>query len=393
MDWNDWKWQLRNALKATTDFAKYFDVSPEEQSVIDKCGGKFMAQTTPYYAALARRQDRTCPIRKISIPDGQELTLSPQQEMLDPLGEQHNRPTSRIVHRYPDRVLFWLTDQCSVYCRYCTRKHFTASGQSKATSDELVEAVEYVSKHPEIREVIFSGGDPLVASDEVLLNAIEQFYKLPNVEIIRLGTRVPVVLPMRISPGLLLELKKFKPIFLMTHFNHPDELSDLSAERLELFVDHGIPVFNQMVLLNGINNHPALVQALSRRLLHLRIKPYYMFQCDPSLGTDHFRTSIEDSLQIQRALWGRVSGLMMPSLSLDIPGGGGKVSFAPGFLNGSQPIDQENLLKEKVSFKGFDGVCGDYHNPPPEKIIKPVVGAQYQEEWNRLRTLVKSSKK
>ncbi len=384
--WLDWKWQLKHALKTHEDFLNYFALTQTEDLALKKGHAHFRFQTTPYYAALANRENADCPIRKTSVPQINEFNEAPAQQMLDPLGEKNNRPSDRIIHRYPDRALFWLTDQCSVYCRYCTRKHFTASNQSKASEDKLNEAVKYVTAHPEIREIIFSGGDPLVVSDDALLAAVEAFYKIPHVELIRLGTRVPVVLPMRVTAALLLELKKFQPVYWMTHFNHPDELSNLSAERLEIIVDHGFPVFNQMVLLNGINNHPAIVQALSRRLLSLRVKPYYMFQCDPSEGSDHFRTSIADSLKIQKELWGKISGLMMPNFSLDIPGGGGKVGFTPSFSN-STDNSWQNLTNEAVThFCGFDGVSGAYINPPMDTIKQPMVSDIYLEEWARLQS-------
>lgn len=225
-----------------------------------------------------------------------------------------------------------ITDICSVYCRFCTRKHFTGAEQAFIRESEYQDALAYIRSKPGVREVILSGGDPLTLSDQQLDRVLTDLRKIEHIEIIRIGTRMPVVCPMRITEGLVKIIRKHNPVFLMTHFNHPREITIEAKMAVEMFVDHGIPVMNQMVLLNGVNNHPAIVQALSRRLLFLRVKPYYMFQCDPSEGSDHLRTSIEDSLAIQQELWGTLSGLAMPNLSVDIPNGGGKVALVPDFL-------------------------------------------------------------
>ncbi|RYZ87480.1 MAG: KamA family radical SAM protein, partial [Proteobacteria bacterium] len=306
-DWNNWSWQLRSSLKSQADFQKFFQLSPEEQEAFAEGSEIFNIRSTPYYAGLTRPSLED-PIRKILMPNSLELA-TPAQAMDDPLGELKNNPVSRIIHRYPDRVLFLVTDVCSVYCRYCTRKHFTGQEQAFLKPDEYERALQYIRTHTGIREVILSGGDPLTISDGKLDQTLGDLRKIDHVEIIRIGTRMPVVCPMRVNEDLVRILRKHKPVFLMSHFNHPRELTAESAAAIELFVDHGIPVMNQMVLLNGVNNHPAIVQALSRRLLYLRAKPYYMFQCDPSRGTDHLRTTIEDSLRIQKELWGNLSGL------------------------------------------------------------------------------------
>ncbi|MGZ6449775.1 MAG: KamA family radical SAM protein, partial [Pseudobdellovibrionaceae bacterium] len=268
-------------------------------------------------------------------------------------------------------------DICSVYCRYCTRKHFTGQEPAFIKTDEYTEALNYIKAHPGVREVILSGGDPLTVSDAQLDRTLYDLRKIEHVEIIRVGTRMPVVCPMRVSEDLVKILRKHKPVFLMSHFNHPREITAEAAQALELFVDNGVPVMNQMVLLNGVNNHAAIVQALSRRLLYLRVKPYYMFQCDPSRGTDHLRTSIEDSLEIQKELWGNLSGLAMPTLSLDIPGGGGKTYYVPNY--------EIQASSEKRSYRGWDGVDAEYVNPPQESIQKPLDAEVYMEEWQSLK--------
>lgn len=374
-DWNRWTWQLQKSLKSQADFAAAFDLSLEEREAFRDGAEMFNIRTTPYYASLAGAHPAD-PIRRILMPNTLELA-TPTQAMLDPLGERKNNPAPRIIHRYPDRALFLITDICSVYCRYCTRKHFTGQEQAFIKQDEYTEALNYIKSHTGIREVILSGGDPLTVSDAQLDRTLFDLRRIDHIEIIRVGTRMPVVCPMRVSEDLVKILRKHKPVFLMSHFNHPREITAEAATALELFVDNGIPVMNQMVLLNGVNNHPAIVQALSRRLLFLRAKPYYMFQCDPSRGTDHLRTSIEDSLEIQKELWGNLSGLAMPTLSLDIPDGGGKTYYVPNFETESSA--------EKRSYRGWDGVRADYVNPPAERIQKPLDFEVYQEEWESLK--------
>ena len=375
-DWLDWTWQLRNSLKNHQDFKKVFTLSDSEEAAFIQGEKVFNIRSTPYYAALAQKGPQD-PLRKILMPEAAELSDGLQQ-MLDPLNEKKNSPTPRIIHRYSDRVLFLITDICSVYCRYCTRKHFTGQDQALARPEEYHAALEYIKNHKGIREVILSGGDPFTVSDQQLEKVLKDLRQIPHIEIIRIGTRMPVVAPMRVTEKLAQMIRKYKPVFVMTHFNHPRELTAESALAVETLVDHGIPVMNQMVLLNGINNHPAIVQALSRRLLFLRVKPYYMFQCDPSEGTDHLRTSIENSLALQKELWGHLSGLAMPILSVDIPEGGGKTTLVPNF--------EISRSDEKRVYQGFDGVQAEYINPPPEQMLLPFDYEDYLKEWDELKS-------
>lgn len=374
-DWSDWRWQFRMSLKTQEQFSERFSLTAEEIKGFSGNDKVFRVQSTPYYSNLIQLQQTSDPVRKMVLPRGEEL-VSGYQQMFDPLGEnkQVNRPCRRLIHRYSDRALFLLTDLCSVYCRYCTRKHFTASDQVLASKDDLSEAVEYLKKNPGIKEVIFSGGDPLTVSNGKLEEAIQKIYEVPGVELIRIGTRMPVVCPMRIDDGLISIFKKYKPIYLMTHFNHPVEITEDAAVALEKLVDNGIPVYNQMVLLNGVNNHEAVIYALSRRLLYLRVKPYYMFQADPSLGTDHLRTSIDDSLNIQKRMWGHTSGLAMPNYIVDIPDGGGKAAMVPNF----QVEHKGNNRK----FKGWDSVESEYISPKEVEVLKPDNIDLYLQEWN-----------
>lgn len=389
--WQDWAWQMRNAFSTPLDFQKHFTLTPDEmQGFEGQHQNQFQVKVTPYYAQLAHPINDKDPIRKIFMPHRNELNLG-LQEMSDPLNEKKNATGPRIIHRYADRVLFLVTDVCSVYCRYCTRKHFTGNDEALVNDRDFEQAVKYIKDHPGIREVILSGGDPLTLSDGVLDRILSRLRAIDHVEIIRIGSRIPVVNPFRIHKNLALMLRKHNPVFLMTHFNHPREITSEAARALEILVDHGIPVFNQMVLLNGVNNHEVIVQALSRRLLFLRVKPYYMFQCDPSLGTDHLRTSVEDSERIQRELWGHLSGLAMPTLSLDIPRGGGKTSLVPNFeiASPSQERHARGSHSERV-YRGFDGVIANYVNPLSAQIEKPCDIEVYLDEWLSLKNAKKS---
>lgn len=383
--WQDWTWQLRNSLKNQNDFERYFTLSESEKQAFQQGEQLFNIRSTPYYASLASKSVALDPIRRILTPTADEL-YTPKQAQLDPLGERKtsNSPTSRIVHRYSDRVLFLVTDICSVYCRYCTRKHFTGADQAFIKNNEYENALNYIRKTTGLREVILSGGDPLTLSDSHLDRVLTDLRKIDHIEIIRIGTRMPVVAPMRVTDDLVRIIQKAKPVFLMTHFNHPRELTAEAAQSVEKLVDHGIPVMNQMVLLNGVNNHPAIVQALSRRLLYLRAKPYYMFQCDPSIGTDHLRTTIENSLAIQKQLWGHLSGLAMPNLSVDIPDGGGKTYYVPRF--------EKEVSLEKRSYVGWDGVESTYINPDPDTMLTPLDYEIYLPEWDELRQAKKEIK-
>lgn len=389
--WLDWVWQLRSSLKTEQDFRNFFNLTePESKAFQHKLHQNdvlnvqsenlqvFNIRTTPYYASLASKVNSEDPLRKIFMPHEKEL-FDPKQGQLDPLGERKisNHPTSRIIHRYSDRILFLVTDVCSVYCRYCTRKHFTGSEQAFIKQNEYEDALNYIKKTKGIREVILSGGDPLTVSDGQLDRVLTDLRNIDHIEIIRIGTRMPVVAPMRVTDEIVQIIKKAKPVFVMTHFNHPRELTEEAAIAVEKLVDNGIPVMNQMVLLNGVNNHAAIVQALSRRLLYLRVKPYYMFQCDPSIGTDHLRTSIEDSLEIQKELWGHLSGLAMPTLSLDIPDGGGKTYYTPQFETESSIVSRK--------YKGWDGVTSEYINPEASSLLKPLDFEVYMNEWLELK--------
>ena len=367
-DWFNWKWQLRHTLKTKQDFEAWFTLSREEQEGFST---RFSFQSTPYCAQIIRSQANH-PLRKVIIPTLQESQKG-KQSMKDPLGEVAHSPCRHIIHRYPDRVIFLVTDICPIYCRYCTRKRFTATHKNVVETQRYREALEYIKNNPGIREVILSGGDPLTLSDTLLEKMLIDIRDVSHVEVIRIGSRMPAVCPMRINEAFVGMIKQYHPVFLMSHFNHPEEITAESASALTKLADSGIPVYNQMVLINGLNNHPAIVQALSRRLLYLRARPYYMFQCDPSLGTDHLRTSLKNSQWIQKELWGKVSGLAIPRLSVDLPDGGGKVEVVP---ETGKPSSEGNI------FIGWDGRKSIYIDP--EKTEEPEVDSIYLNEWQTI---------
>jgi len=373
-DWFNWKWQLRHALKTKEDYEEYFSLNKEEKKGFLNNGFSF--QSTPYYACIANQTPRHS-LRKVIIPQVHEYKKG-RQSLKDPLGEKPHSPLKHLIHRYPDRVVFLVTDICPIYCRYCTRKRFTAKEKSIIKKDEYQKVLEYLKKNKGIREVILSGGDPLTLSDLILEKILKDLRDMKHIEIIRIGSRMPAVCPMRFSKNFANMIKKYHPVFIMSHFNHPSEVTKEVAKSLNLLADHGIPVYNQMVLINGVNNHPVIVQALSRRLLFLRVRPYYMFQCDPSLGTDHLRTSIKNSLWIQKKLWGVLSGLAIPRLAVDLPGGGGKVELTPK--------SQIECTHDSHTFMGWDGMIATYIEPKKEDIItpSPVDLDIYLKEWQSI---------
>ena len=367
-----WREQLKYALTSLKDFQERINLKQSEIDGFKLGKDLFNIQVTPYYFSLIDLNNSEDPIRKMIMPHKDELSFL-ENSQKDPLGENKNRPTQRLIHRYPDRVLFLVTDMCGVYCRYCTRKHFTGQNQILPKKTEYEKAINYITSNSSIKEVILSGGDPLTLSNSRLDKILSALDKIKHVELIRVGSRMPAACPMRLDEGLLKILKRSKPVYLMSHFNHPQELSPYTIEKLKHFTTSGVPILNQMVLLNGINNHEALIYSLSRKLLSARVFPYYMFQCDPSPGTEHLKTSIDESLSIQKKLWGIASGLALPTLSVDIPSGGGKAYLTPDFI-----INKDS---NSTTFKGFDGVVGEYKAP---KVLKktPYLDKESLNLWN-----------
>jgi len=329
-EWGDWRWQGRNALTTAEEIGRLVSLSEEERRGLSLSVGRFRVAITPYYASLMDRDHPACPVRMQVIPSPAELSLAPG-DLEDPLGEEERRPVRAVVHRYPDRVLFLVGDRCAVYCRHCTRRRLTLSGADGIDRGALDEGVAYVRAHPEVRDVVVSGGDPLVLSDERLQDLLSGLREIPHVEILRVATRAPVTCPMRVTDDLAAILRRFAPLFVITHFNHPKECTREAREACGRLVDHGVPVENQSVLLRGINSSARILKDLNERLLTFRVRPYYLHQGDLAAGTAHFRTPLGAGVSILEEMRGRTSGLAIPHLAVDLPGGLGKVTLSPEY--------------------------------------------------------------
>lgn len=337
-EWNDWRWQLRNRIRDAHALSRLITLSADETEAITARGHLPLA-ITPYYASLLDKDDPKQPIRRAVVPVTAERMIS-AGEAEDPLGEEHDTLVPGLVHRYPDRVLFLVTDFCSTYCRYCTRSRMVGNGKKEGFDVRRWErAIDYIEKTPAVRDVLLSGGDPLTLSDESLEWLLSRLRKIPHVELIRIGTKVPVVLPQRIVPSLTRMLKKYHPLWMSIHFTHPEELTPETNQACERLADAGIPLGSQTVLLSGINDDVATMKRLVHGLLKVRVKPYYLYQCDPIVGSSHFRTPVEKGLEIIRGLRGHTTGYAVPSYVIDAPGGGGKIPLLPDYVAGREGDD------------------------------------------------------
>jgi lysine 2,3-aminomutase len=332
--WLDWRWQLRNMVTRADQLAERIALSDDERAGLDAAEGLFRVGLTPYYASLMDPARPSCPIRRQAIPSLRERDVVPG-ELGDPLGEDSHRPVPSIFHKYPDRVLLLAIDRCAIYCRHCNRRRLVG-GDDPPTQGELEEALGYIAATPRVRDVLISGGDPLLMSTARLDALLGRLRAIPHVEIIRIGTRVPVVLPMRIDDALAQTLRRHGPVFVNTHFNHPVELTAEARAACERLVDHGVPVGNQTVLLRGINSSVRCLRALMRGLIRSRIRPYYLFQGDTVLGTDHLRTPTAEAIRLMDGLRGWMSGMAVPQLVLDAPGGLGKIPIGPDYVVGRE---------------------------------------------------------
>lgn len=330
-EWGDWKWQMRHAARDADALARALEFTASEVSEIVESQREFRVAVSPYYLCLAHPAHRFCPVRMQAVPTGAELHAG-AGELVDPLGEDANRPVSALVHKYPDRALLLATDACPMYCRHCTRKRITKGGEYRLGEVELAEAIAYLGAHREVREVIVSGGDPLLLSDERLARILAALRTVPHLEILRIGTRVPVTLPMRVTPALAAILRRFAPVFVVTHFNHPKEVTADARRACEQLVDAGIPVENQTVLMRRLNSDARIIAELNRRCLRMRVRPYYLHQMDVVPGGEHLRTPLAKGVEIIAAMRGWMSGLAIPHFAVDLPGGGGKVTLQPPYL-------------------------------------------------------------
>jgi lysine 2,3-aminomutase len=345
-DWRDWIWQLKNRITTTEQLEQLMTLTPDERAGCAFANQKLALAITPYFFNLIDRQDPNCPIRKQVIPRASEMILS-EGEMLDSLGEDEHSPVSGIVHRYPDRVLFLVTDRCAAYCRYCTRSRLVSNAQDYNFHPEYEQGLRYIEAHPEIRDVLLSGGDPLLLSDKKLEHLISRLRAIKHVEFIRIGSRIPVFLPQRITPELCEIFKKYGPIWMSIHVNHPKEATAELRAACERLAFAGVPLGNQSVLLQGINDDADVMKALVHRLLRMRVRPYYLYQMDLITGGAHFKVAVQKGIEIIKALRGHTTGYAVPQYVIDAPGGGGKVPINPDYV--------EEVTEEEIVFRNYEG--------------------------------------
>jgi lysine 2,3-aminomutase len=358
---------MRNVVRSTEALEKLIPLTEDERAGCRATASVFRLGITPYYLSLVDRDHRFCPIRMQAIPVSAEARVR-NGELADPLGEDAHRPVTAIVHKYPDRVLLMAVDSCSVYCRHCTRRRITKGGEVELSREELRRAVEYIRSRREIRDVLVSGGDPLLLSDARLEELLEPISAIPHVEMIRIGTRIPVCLPMRINDALAKLLRRFAPLYVVTHFNHPKELTSDARAACELLVDHGIPVENQAVLMRRVNSSARIIRELSHACLKSRVRPYYLHQMDLAEGLEHLRTPISTGIEIIEALRGHTTGLAVPHLAVDLPAGGGKVTLQPNYV-----IERRS---DRTLFRSYRG--DRYSYPEPEETD---CSCPYDEVW------------
>ena len=351
-DWKDWKWQVKNRITTLEELKKYIKLTKEEDD--PRILQEYRMAITPYYLSLIDPDDPYDPVRKQAIPTNLELERY-TGDLEDPLSEDVDSPVEGLTHRYPDRVLFLVSETCSMYCRHCTRRRFAGHHDMAPPQSQIDACIEYIKDTPTIRDVLLSGGDALLVSDKKLEDILKKLKEIPHVEIIRIGSRAPVTNPFRITPELCEMLKKYQPIWFNTHFNHSNEITEDSTKACEMLADTGIPLGNQSVLLRGVNDCIHIMKKLVQDLVKIRVRPYYLYQCDLSLGLGHFRTSVAQGIEIIEGLRGHTSGLCVPTFVVDAPGGGGKIPVMPDYT-----ISQGNT---RVVLRNFEGVITTYEEP------------------------------
>jgi lysine 2,3-aminomutase len=354
-DWASSTWQLKNRVTTLAQLEQHLILSDEERAGVLLSGNKLAMAITPHYFNLIHPTDPDCPIRRQVIPRIEETWEDPA-EMADPCGEDSHMPVPGLVHRYPDRVLFLVTDRCAAYCRYCTRSRVVSGVGEQELHTEFEAAIRYLKAHPEIRDVLLSGGDPLLFSDAKLENLLSRLRDIPHIEFIRIGSRVPIFLPQRITPALCQMLQKFHPLFISIHTNHPRELTTEVRTGLERLANHGIPLGNQSVLLRGVNDDPEVMKSLVHKLLICRVRPYYLYQCDLIQGSAHLRASVHKGIEIIESLRGHTTGYAVPQFVIDAPGGGGKVPVNPDYV--LMRDEQRTLIRN------YEGKVFEYPEPP-----------------------------
>jgi len=361
-NWNDWKWQLTNRISDVDLLSKIVKLDQKEIDAIKKVGEEFRWSISPYYASLIDDDNKLCPVRLMSIPLG--LEVSSQKGDADPMSEEFTNPAGSITRRYPDRLIINVTNECAMYCRHCQRRRNIGTDDNHTSRDLLQESIDYIKNNPEIRDVLITGGDPLTLSDNMLDWLLGELHQIPTVDYIRLGTRTLVTMPQRITDDLLNILKKYPPIFINTHFNHPSEITLESKEACDKLSNIGIPLGNQAVLLNGINNDKYVMRLLNQELLKCRVRPYYIFHAKHVIGTTHFNTSVDDGIEIMEYLRGYTSGMAIPTYIINAPNGKGKTPILPEYLI--------SRGKNHIKIRTWENEVFDYPNhetKPLDKLI------------------------
>ncbi|MDL5054465.1 lysine 2,3-aminomutase [Oscillatoria laete-virens NRMC-F 0139] len=370
-EWNDYRWQLRNSIRSLSALEKHLVLAPEERAGVLLTESKLAMAITPYFFSLIDPHDPEDPIRRQVIPRIEE-TQESESDMADPCGEDSHMPVSGLVHRYPDRVLFLVTDRCASYCRYCTRSRVVSGAGDQHLETDFDRAIRYIREHTEIRDVLLSGGDPLLLGDDKLDYILGELRAIPHVEFLRIGSRIPIFLPQRITPELCGILRKHHPLWMSIHTNHPRELTVESRAGIGRLVDAGIPLGNQAVLLRGVNDDVPVMKALMHKLLMSRVRPYYIYQCDLIKGSSHLRTSVRKGLEIMENLRGHTTGYGVPTYVIDAPGGGGKVPVMPDYI-----IDHD---AERIMIRNYEGKIYEYPEPEGEGIT--IGEPEYELDWH-----------
>jgi len=352
--WNDWKWQIKNTIRDLPTLKKVITVDKEEEKGIEQSLTTFRMSITPYYASLMKHDYKRDVIRLQAVPRPQELYTAPDDRE-DPLHEDADSPVPGLTHRYPDRVLFLVTHICSMYCRHCTRRRMVGDKDAHMSEERIDECMDYIRQNTYVRDVLISGGDPFTMDEKRLETILRKLHEIPHVEIIRIGTRTPAVMPQRITDDLVAMLRKYQPLYVNTHFNHPQEITAEAKEACGRLADAGIPLGNQSVLLRDVNDCPFIMKKLVQKLLMIRVKPYYIYQCDLTRGISHFRTSIAKGIEIIENLRGHTTGMAVPTFVVDAPGGGGKIPVGPSYL-----LSQSD---RKYVLRNYEGVLTTYTQP------------------------------
>ncbi|MBI4313864.1 MAG: KamA family radical SAM protein [Candidatus Omnitrophica bacterium] len=358
-DWEDWHWQLRNRITHVDQLRPWFPLTASEAEATSKTHGRLVMAIPPYWAALMDPQDPDCPIRRQSIPSAEEFDVR-EHDRLDPCGEDGDMPVPGLVHRYPDRVLFLVTEQCAMYCRHCTRRRLVGTTSRGLMSSANYEATfDYLRKHTEVRDVLISGGDPLMLTENRLEKILKSLREIPHIEFIRIGSRTPVTMPQRVTQEFCDLLKRYKPVWMSLHYCHPKEVTPRVKVAMDMLAESGVPLGSQTVLLRGINDDPATMKKLMHELLKVRVRPYYIYQCDPARGISHFRTSVESGVRILEQLRGHTTGYAVPTFVVDGPGGGGKIPVSPNYV-----VNYEDGV---MTLRNYAGETFAYHEPDEVK--------------------------